>query len=130
LNKVRDVFNVSSVAQAAAAAAISDVEHESRARKHNREWLAWLSTRVANLGLEVIPSAGNFVMARFGAQSRCQSAVASLRERGVLVMPLDGYGLPDALRITVGTAEANEVVVQAIHAAIESETRRDSGRSV
>jgi histidinol-phosphate/aromatic aminotransferase/cobyric acid decarboxylase-like protein len=44
-------------------------------------------------------------------------------------MPLDGYRLPDALRITVGTAEANEVVVQAIHAAIESEARPDSGRS-
>jgi histidinol-phosphate aminotransferase len=116
LNKVRDVFNVSAVAQAAGAAAIRDVEHERRAREHNAQWLGWLAARLTELGIEVIPSTGNFVMVRFADGQACRAANAVLAAAGILVMPLDGYGLPEALRITVGTALANEAVVQALAA--------------
>jgi histidinol-phosphate aminotransferase len=114
LNKVRDVFNVSSVAQAAGTAAIRDLEHERQAREHNARWLGWLAARLTELGIDVTPSAGNFVMARFADPDACVAANAALVAAGILVMPLAGYGLPEALRITVGAAHANEALVQAL----------------
>jgi histidinol-phosphate aminotransferase len=114
LHKVRGAFNVSAVAQAAAAAAIADHAHERRAREHNAEWLPWLSCELAALGLQVVPSVCNFVVARFPDAQACSAGVAALQRHGVLAMPLGGYGLPDCLRITIGTAAANQAVVQAL----------------
>jgi histidinol-phosphate aminotransferase len=56
----------------------------------------------------------NFVVARFPDVQVCSAGVAALRRHGVLAMPLGGYGLPDCLRITIGTAAANQAVVQAL----------------
>lgn len=114
LHKVRGAFNVNAVAGAAAVAAVGDAAHERRAREHNSRWLAWLSQRLAALGLTVVPSDCNFVMVRFAHAVACQAAVEALRRHGVLAMPLVGYGRPEALRITVGTADANEAVVAAL----------------
>jgi histidinol-phosphate aminotransferase len=114
LHKIRGAFNVSAVAQAAAAAAIADTAHESRSREHNIEWLSWLSTELLAAGLEVIPSVCNFLVVRFQSAGACAAAITSLNGHGVLAMPLTGYGLPEALRITVGTESANQAVLAAL----------------
>lgn len=111
LNKVRGVFNVNVVAQAAAAAAVLDVEHERHAREHNAQWLPWLSHQLDALGLSVVPGVGNFVMVRFPSAHHCRLANEALSASGILVMPLAGYRMPEAMRITVGSAAANEAVI-------------------
>lgn len=114
LHKVRGAFNVSHVAQAAAAAAITDIAHEARAREHNTQWLAWLTESLTAHGLDVVPSACNFLVVRFRDEAACKSATIALGEHGVLVMPLAGYGLPEAMRISIGTAEANHAVASVL----------------
>jgi histidinol-phosphate aminotransferase len=114
LHKVRGAFNVGSVSQAAATAAIGDVAHEQRARDHNERWLPWLSWQLARLGLDIVPSVCNFVVVRFASAEDCKAGAAALERHGVMTMPLGGYGLPQAMRITIGTAEANEAVVAAL----------------
>jgi histidinol-phosphate aminotransferase len=114
LHKVRGAFNVSAVAQAAARAAVEDVAHEALAREHNAQWLAWLTRQLRAAGLEVIPSVCNFLVVRYGNADACRAAVAALAAQGVLVMPLNGYGLPDAVRITIGTDAANRLVCETL----------------
>ena len=114
LHKVRGAFNVGSVSQAAATAAILDTHHERRARDHNDRWLPWLSGELMAIGLEVIPSVCNFAVARFADDEACRAGVSALQRHGVLAMPLGGYGLPESLRITIGTQAANEAVVTAL----------------
>jgi histidinol-phosphate aminotransferase len=114
LHKVRGAFNVSSVAQAAAAAAIADEAHVRRARDHNTKWLAWLTDRLTGAGLELIPSVCNFVVVRFESAAACRNALQALASRSVLAMPLDGYGLPEALRITIGSEAANRAGAEAL----------------
>lgn len=114
LHKVRGAFNVNAVAQAAATAAIGDLDHERRAREHNDRWLPWLSQQLTALELDVIPSVCNFVAVRFADAEACRAGVDALARRGVLVTPLAGYGLPETLRVTVGTEQANEAVVDAL----------------
>jgi histidinol-phosphate aminotransferase len=114
LHKVRGAFNVSCVAQAAAAAAVGDDAHERRAREHNTQWLSWLSERLQRAKLEVIPSVCNFLVVRFKDPAASQTAVAALARHGVLAMPLTGYGLPEALRISIGTEPANRAVAEAL----------------
>jgi histidinol-phosphate aminotransferase len=114
LHKVRGAFNVNTVAQAAATAAIGDPDHERRAREHNTRWLPWLSQQLDGLGLDVVPSVCNFVAVRFADAEACRAGMDALARRGVLVTPLSSYGLPETLRITVGTEQANEAVVDAL----------------
>jgi histidinol-phosphate aminotransferase len=118
LHKVRGAFNVGAVGQTAAAAAIADTAHERRAREHNLHWLPWLSRQLEALGLDVIPSVCNFLVVRFRDANAFQAGIESLARHGVLATPLGGYGLPQALRITVGTAQANEAVVHAMKEAL------------
>ena len=109
LNRVRGPFNISAPAIAAGAAAMADQEFVERAIAHNNVWLDWLSSELARLGLEVTPSVGNFVLAHFPAMDsrNAHAADAYLQENGFVVRRMDAYGLPGALRITVGTEEAN-----------------------
>lgn len=114
LHKIRGAFNVGAIAQAAAAAAVCDVLHERRARAHTIRWREWLTQRLGAAGYTVIPSVTNFIVVRFEDAARCSEALADLGTLGVLAMPLAGYGLPEALRITIGTAQANELVASAL----------------
>jgi histidinol-phosphate aminotransferase len=114
LHKVRGAFNVSAPAQIAATAAIQDQVHEASARAHNTRWRAWLAAQLTNAGYRVCPSATNFLMVVFDDAQRCQDACAQLRRHGVLALSLGGYGLPQAMRITVGTEDANRTVVRAL----------------
>ncbi len=115
LNRVRGPFNVSQAAQAAGIAAIRDRQHRERSRRHNETWLAWFAAEVEKFGLEACPSAGNFLLVRFPGGARAASvAAAALKERGILVRAMGAYGLPDCLRITIGTEEDMRATAAAI----------------
>jgi histidinol-phosphate aminotransferase len=116
INRIRGPFNVNAPAIAAGIAAIRDTAHVDRARTHNTQWLAWLADEIGKLGLAVTPSAANFVLIHFpeikGRTAR--DADAFLTKRGLILRQVGAYKLPNALRMSVGTEEANRLVVQAL----------------
>src|SRR3954467_4787311 len=116
VNRIRGPFNVNAPALAAGAAAIADDGHVAAAVAHNEEWLAWLSREISALGLEVTPSVGNFVLIHFPVEPgrTARDADASLPRRGLVLRGVGAYGLPNALRMTIGDAEANRLVVEAL----------------
>ena len=116
LNRVRGPFNVSTPAVAAGIAAIEDTVSLDRARAHNDRWLPWFSERLAALGLPLTPSVGNFVLPRFPDESgrNAEAAFAFLQSHGILTRKMSGYGLPQYLRITIGTGEEMEKVAAAL----------------
>ena len=116
LNRVRNPFNVNTPAMKAGIAAIEDAAHVQKSIAHNARWLAWLTEEIGKLGLKVTPSVANFVLIHF-PDSKGRSAAdadAFLTRRGLILRRVSGYGLPNALRLTVGTEEANHLVVQAL----------------
>jgi histidinol-phosphate aminotransferase len=114
IDRIRGPFNVNAAAQAAGVAALGDPEHLAAAVAHNARWLPWLSRQLRELGLEVPPSAGNFVLIRFRDAAQARRADASLTAAGFLLRGMDGYGLPDCLRLSIGDEEANHGVVEAL----------------
>lgn len=112
LNRVRLSFNPNSLAQAAAAAALDDREHLGRTVELNREGLQTLDGGLRELGLETIPSVCNFVTVDVERPGR--DVFQELLREGVIVRPLDGYGLPTHLRISVGLPEQNERLLAAM----------------
>ncbi len=116
LNRTRGPFNVNGPALAAGAAALSDRAHLERAVAHNAEWLDWLTREIAALGLRVTPSIGNFVLIHFPGEAGKGAVEADLflRERGLVLRRVAGYGFPNALRMSVGLEEANRGVVTAL----------------
>jgi histidinol-phosphate aminotransferase len=112
LNRVRGPFNVNSAALAAGVAALNDTESLAKARAHNDRWQPWLNERLAALGLDPTPSVGNFVLPHFAETGKhtATAAFAFLQSRGILTRKMNGYGLPNHIRITVGTAEETEKV--------------------
>ncbi|TAN63573.1 MAG: aminotransferase class I/II-fold pyridoxal phosphate-dependent enzyme, partial [Magnetospirillum sp.] len=116
LNRVRNPFNVGSAALAAGLAAFEDTGYAELCKRHNDYWLPWLSEKIAALDLAVVPSVGNFVLVRFPAAAGRDAAAADafLRSKGVIVRAMGAYGLGDCLRITVGTGEENQVVVDTL----------------
>ncbi len=117
LNRIRGPFNVSGPAIAAGVAAIEDREHVERSIAHNERWLEWTTGELGKLGLEVTPSVGNFVLIHFPKGDARKGAIAAdafLKSRGVIVRRVAGYGLPDALRMTIGTESDNRTVVAAL----------------
>ena len=111
LNRVRQPFNVNAMAQAAALAALGDDDHVARTRRMVAEGLAQLGAGFDRLGLPYVPSHANFVLVRTGAG---RQVCAALQQRKVIARPVDGYGLPDFLRVTVGTAAENERFLSAL----------------
>ena len=118
LNRVRGPFNVNGAAIAAGVAAIEDAGHVAAAAAHNARWLPWLAEAMAELGIEVAPSVGNFLLLRFPATAGKTAAEADryLSGRGFVLRAVTAYGLPDCLRMTVGVEEANRGVVAALAA--------------
>ena len=116
LNRIRGPFNVSAPALAAGLAAIEDVAALERAQAHNQRWLPWFSERLSALGLPLTPSVGNFVLPRFPDDPlhNADAAFAFLQSRGILVRKMGAYGLPQHLRITIGTGEEMEIVAAAL----------------
>lgn len=115
LNRVRGPFNVNAAAQAAGVAALEDVAALNRAREHNDVWRPWFEREVGALGLQVQPSVANFVLVRFSVGPKSADAAWSfLQSRAILVRKVAAYGLPDCLRISIGTEAEMRAVVAAL----------------
>jgi len=122
INRVRGPFNVNATAIEAGIAAIRDRAHVERSVAHNEKWLAWVSEQVTLLGLRVTPSVGNFVLIHFPDDNRHSAAAADdyLSARGYILRRVTGYGFPNALRMSIGTEEANRGVVEALTSFLKS----------
>ena len=118
INRIRGPFNVNAAAQAAGLAALADEAHLDKARAHNARWLPWLSQKIAALGLKVAPSHGNFVLSRCRDAGEAARLDAALTAQGFVLRGMGGYGLGDALRLSVGDEEANVGVVAALARAL------------
>jgi histidinol-phosphate aminotransferase len=112
MNRVRHPFNVNAPAQACAIAALGDREHVARSVAHNREEMARVTRGLERLGLRWIPSVGNFVSVDLG---RPAAAVdQALLRAGVICRQVGNYGMPSHLRITIGLADENERLLDAL----------------
>ena len=114
INRIRGPFNVNAAAIAAGIAAIEDMAHQDMSREHNTKWLAWLAEEIGKLGLEVTPSVANFVLIHFADIKTASAANAFLMKRGLILRQVGAYKLPAALRMSVGTEEANRLAVKAL----------------
>ncbi len=115
MNRVRQPFNVSSVGLAAAEAALGDEEFIARSAEINRRGMAQLTAAFTELGLEWIPSAGNFVTFKAGDAVGINQA---LLRQGVIVRPIGAYGMPHWLRVSIGLAEENARFIAALKQAL------------
>lgn len=104
LGKFRQPFNVNAMAQAAALAALEDEDYVDRTRACIREGLDYFERTCNALGLETVPSSANFILIKTG---RGREIFQALQQRGVIARPMDGYRLPDWLRVSVGLPEEN-----------------------
>jgi histidinol-phosphate aminotransferase len=122
VNRIRGPFNVNGAAIAAGVAAINDQAHVDAAIRHNDTWLPVLTERISALGIRVTPSVGNFLLLHFDATTgkTAKAADAFLASRGIVVRAVGAYGLPDALRLTIGDDEANRLVVDVLAAFMKS----------
>jgi len=111
LEKIRQPFNINSVAQAGALAALDDTKHVEKTRKINSRGLRLYARTFRKLGLEFIPSQANFILVRVGDGQR---VFGELQKLGVIVRPMGGYQLPEWVRITVGTPKENKRCLEAL----------------
>jgi len=116
LNRIRSPFNLSGPGMAAAVAALEDRAHIERAQAHNDLWRDWLTREISALGLSVTESAANFVLVHFDPQAGRSAAEADrfLLSKRIIVRQTAAYGLPEALRITVGLESDNRAVMAAL----------------
>ena len=129
LHRVRGVFNVSTPAQRAAVASLGDEAHIRNAREHNDVWLPWVASELTRLGLQVTPSAGNFVLAHFADAAQCAAADAYLRSHGIILRPVANYGFPAALRVSVGLDAENRKLLELLGTFIDEEGRATGSSS-
>jgi histidinol-phosphate aminotransferase len=104
LEKIRQPFNINSVAQAGATAALDDTGHVEKTRKVNARGLKFFARQFRKLGLEFVRSQANFILVRVGEGQR---VFAEMQKLGVIVRPMGGYQLPEWIRISVGTTKQN-----------------------
>lgn len=123
LNRIRQPFNVNSIAQEGARAALADPAHVARAVALVAAERPRLARELAARGLGVLPSAGNFVLADIGSAARAAALDDFLLRRGVIVRPVGNYGLAQYLRITLGKAEENSRLLQGVDAWLEGAAR-------
>jgi histidinol-phosphate aminotransferase len=116
VNRIRGPFNVSTPAMLAAVAAIEDTAHIQMSKAHTETWRSWLTDEVTKLGFKVTPSVANFILIHFPQEKgkTAADADAFLTKRGLVLRGLPNYGLPHALRLTIGTEEANRLVVDGL----------------
>lgn len=114
VDRIRLPFNVSAPGLEAATAALSDRAHQEASRALVANWKPRLTQALRGFGLQVLPSAGNFVLVIFENPERATAANDYLNSKGIIVRPVGGYGLPQALRITIGTEDQNRAVIDAL----------------
>jgi histidinol-phosphate aminotransferase len=113
MNAVRQPFNVNQLAMVAAVAALGDEAFINESRRVNAEGLAYLADALRSSGYETIPSYANFITFKIG---RARDVFEALMRRGIIVRPIAGYGLPDWLRVSIGTAAQNGKFLTALDA--------------
>ena len=116
VNRVRGPFNMTGPAIAAGAAAMDDVSFIDKAVTHNERWLPELTGALEGIGLEVTPSVGNFILVHFPADAgkTAEDADAFLLKHGLVARKVGAYKLPNALRITIGSDEANTLLIETL----------------
>lgn len=115
LNRIRGPFNVNAVAQIAGAAAVKDRGFVQKSFEHNGKWLAILPEELEKIGLKMTPSVTNFVLVHFPSEGKtAEKADAFLQSRGLIVRRVASYGLPDALRMTIGNDEEMALLLNAL----------------
>ncbi|MFN3932557.1 MAG: histidinol-phosphate transaminase [Brevundimonas sp.] len=115
IDRIRLPFNVSVPGIEAAVAALGDEAHQQASRELIQTWRPRLTQAIRGFGFEVLPSAGNFVLVRFTDEKRNAGAANDyLNSKGIIVRQVGGYGLPDCLRITIGTEDQNRAVLDAL----------------
>ena len=117
LQRARQPFNVNGIGVAAAVAALDDHEFVEKCRRENRAGRALLADGCQKLGLEFVPGGGNFLLVKVGDGA---AVFAALQARGIITRPVKPYGLPEWLRITVGTPAQNERMLSTLAAVIRS----------
>jgi histidinol-phosphate aminotransferase len=111
INRVRGPFNLSTPAIKAAAAAVRDVAFTEKTKEFNAVQLKWISEQLAGLGLNPVPSVGNFILAKFNNEKHAGEANDFLMSKGIIVRPVTNYGLGEYLRISIGLEEDNKEVI-------------------
>lgn len=111
LNKVRQPFNVNGMAQTAAMAALDDITHLVETREMVEEGIRFFEQELSNIGVETTPSGANFMLCKTG---NGRAVFQELQKRKVIVRPMDPYGLPEHIRITIGTPDQNRKVLDAL----------------
>lgn len=114
VDRIRLPFNVSVPGIEAAVAALGDEAHQKASRELIHTWRPRLTQAIRGFGFDVLPSAGNFVLVRFKDVDQSTRANDYLNSKGIIVRPVGGYGLPECLRITVGTEDQNRAVIDAL----------------
>ena len=117
LNRVRGPFNVSAPAQLAGEAALADTAHLAAAKAHNDRWRPWLTERLRALGYVTTPSVANFVLVRCADPDAASAMLRVLEGGGVLARAMGAYGLPAAVRISVGLEAENRRAIDLLRAA-------------
>jgi len=123
LHRIRAPFNVTTAGQAAAIAAVKDQAWVEASRTHNRQWRQWLADEVAalsNHGLRAVPSKANFLLILFNGKLTAEAAMKGLWDEGFATRWLPGQGLPNGLRITIGTEEQVRAVAGKLRAMAEA----------
>ena len=118
MNRIRQPFNVNRVAQVAAIAALEDKEHVKKSCQMNEAGKKFLYQELGALGLEYVPTAANFILINMKQPGK--DIYQKLLEKGVIVRPMEGYGLPDFIRVTIGKPEENKKFIQALRQVVDS----------
>ena len=114
MDRIRLPFNVSVPGLAAAVAAVNDEEHQQASRNLVLEWRPRLTQVIKGFGYEVLPSVGNFILVLFKDPAEANAASDWLNQKGIIVRGVGGYGLPQGLRLTIGTPDQNRAVADAL----------------
>ena len=118
LNRIRGPFNLSGPASSAGIEAMEDIDHVEKSVAHNDKWRPWLETEIKALGLDVTPSIANFILINFpkSEQLGAEAADDYLKSNGVILRRVAAYGLPNSLRMTIGTEQDNRLTVKLLTA--------------
>lgn len=114
LNRLRGPFNINQPAIAAGLAALDDQGHIEASRAHNAQWREWLVQQLGGIGFSVRPSFANFILVEFDSDKQASAAEVFLSARGVIPRGLTAYGLPHALRLSIGTEAGNRAAFAAL----------------
>ena len=107
-------FNINTIAQHAAIAAIKDQKFIKKAIKHNNIWKPFIEKELINLGIQIIPGVGNFVLAKFNNSEQANDCYNYMEKNNIFVRKVSEYGLANCLRITIGLEKENIYLIKII----------------